>query len=126
MSDCAGTSSVLIADVRCPTDENEFPFSSIVHPVKKKRQIIGELPVPFAQNLRLNWFESHYTLLCVGDSVSTSDEYAGKVIGLCPDVALKKRLIRAYIAGEDIEGYTLGITGAHPEILSQLKEAISG
>ena len=126
MSSCAETSSVLIADVRCPTDENEFPFSSIVHPVKRKRQIVGELPVPFAQNLRLNWFESHYTLLCVGDSVSTSDEYTKEASRFAPEGALRKGLIRAYIAGEEIEGYILGIAGAHPEILSQLKEAISG
>lgn len=125
LSGCAETSSVLIADVRGLEDEKVFPFASLEHPMKMRRQIIGELPITFAQNLHLNWFESHYTMLCIGDSISNSYEYTKEVCRLTPEGALRKRLIRACIAGEEIEGYTLGISGAHPEILSQLKEAIS-
>ena len=125
LSDCAGTSA-LIVDIRSLADDNAFPFASLEHPVKRRRQTIGELPIAFAQDLRLNWFESHYTMLCIGDHISTSDEYAKEASRMAPLGALRKGLIRAYIAGEEIEGYTLGIAGAHPEILSQLKEAISG
>ena len=32
---------------------------------------------------------------------------------LCPDAALRRRLIRVYIAGDESEGYTLGIAGGH-------------
>ena len=103
-----------------------FPFASLKHPVKRRRQTIGELPITFAQNLHLNWFEPRYMMLCIGDSISTSYEYTKGVCRLTPEGALRKRLIRACIAGEEIEGYTLGISGAHPEVLSQLKEAISG
>ncbi len=123
LSDCAGTSA-LIVDIRSLADEDAFPLASLEHPVKRRGRIIGELPVRFAQKLRLNWFESHYTLLCVGDRISTSDAYAKQALRLSPEGALRKGLIRAYIAGEEIEGYTFGITGMHPEILSQLKEAL--
>lgn len=126
LSDSAEPSSVLIADVLDLEDENAFPFASLEHPVKRRRQTIGELPIAFAQELRLNWFESHYTTFCIGDSISTSDAYTKEAIRLGPEGALRKGLIRAYIAGEELEGYTLGIAGAHSEILSQLKEAISG
>ena len=125
LSACAET-SVLIADVRGLEDENAFPLASLEHPVKRRRQIIGELPISSVQNLRLNWFDSHYTLLCIGNSISTSDEYTKEASRLCPDAALRRRLIRAYIAGDESEGYTLGIAGVHPEILPQLKEVISG
>ena len=123
--DCAGESA-LIADIRCPDDDNEFPFSGLEHPWTRRRQIIGELSAAHIRNFRLNWFNAHYALLCVGGDISTSDEYAHKASRLCPDAALKKRLIRAYIAGETLEGYTLGIAGAHPEILTQLMQAFSG
>ena len=88
--------------------------------------MIGELPAALVQNLRLNWFESHYTMICVGDCILTADEYVKKARRLCPDTAMKRGLIRAYVAGAENEGYVLGLRGKHPEILTELKSAISG
>lgn len=124
LSHCA-ESSTLIADVRGYADRDEFPLSIIEHPLERRRQIIGELPVAAAQSLRLNWFDAHYALFCVGGRISTSYEYAMKARRMLPDAALNRRLISAYVAGEEIEGYTLGIMGAHPEILPQLMKALS-
>lgn len=118
-------SSTLIVDVRGYTDRNEFPLSIIEHPLERRRQVIGELPIASVQSLRLNWFDAHYALFCVGGRISTSYEYAKKARRLLPDAALNRRLISAYVAGEEIEGYTLGIMGAHPEILPQLMRVLS-
>lgn len=71
-------SSTLIADVRGHADWNAFPLSIVEHPLERRRQIIGELPIASIRSLRLNWFDAHYALFCVGGSISTAYAYAEK------------------------------------------------
>ena len=123
LADYAGT-SMLIADIWCADDENDFPFSCMEHPVNWKNRRIGEIPVSLMEKLCANWFISRCTLFCVAGTVSTSLEYAEKARKLCPGKALRRRLIRAYVGGDDTEGYSIGVLGAHPEMLMQLKKAL--
>ena len=118
-------SSTLIADVRGHADWNAFPLSIIEHPLERRRQIIGELPIASIRSLRLNWFDAHYALFCVGGSISTTYAYAEKARRMSPVAALKRGLIPAYVAGDETEAYALGIMGTHPEILPQLMKALS-